>query len=145
MLANRDKERLAKHLDFFTSELGDFQKFREYTWNDYQFDRDKRRNIERWIENLTNSVIDMAKIFLAGEDFPMPQTYKEALFAFGARYFNEDFGKKIETWGVLRNIVAHEYLDIRWNSIKTFIGTSRPFLEDIHHKVKEILLHGEGK
>lgn len=117
MLEERDKERLTRHLEFLTGELKDFQKFAEYTWNDYQFDRDKRRNIERWIENLTNSTIDMAKILLASDDFPMPQTYKEILFAFGARYCNEDFGKKIESWAILRNIVTHEYLDIKWNSI----------------------------
>ncbi|MDO8093696.1 MAG: hypothetical protein Q6360_09475 [Candidatus Brocadiales bacterium] len=43
MLGKRDKERLTKLLDFFVNESGDFQKFSEYTWNDYQFDRDKRR------------------------------------------------------------------------------------------------------
>ena len=145
MPANRERERLARHLDFFAGELADFRKFAEYSWNDYQFDKDKRRNIERWIENLVNSGIDMAKILLACEDFPMPQTYKEVLFAFGARYFHEDFGKKIEAWAVLRNIVAHEYLDIRWNSIKIFLNTSLPLLEDIHRKVKEILLQGEKK
>ena len=43
MLAERDKERLIKHLEFMVGELGDFQKFAGCTWNDYQFDRDKRR------------------------------------------------------------------------------------------------------
>jgi len=52
---------------------------------------------------------------------------------------------KIEAWAVLRNIIAHDYLDIRWNSIKSFIGASQPLLEDIHRKVKEILLQGENK
>jgi uncharacterized protein YutE (UPF0331/DUF86 family) len=140
MLEERDKERLTRHLEFFTSELKDFQKFSEYTWNDYQFDRDKRRNIERWIENLTNSTLDIAKILLASDDFPIPQTYKEILFAFGARYFNEDFGKSIENWAILRNIVTHDYLDIKWNSIKAFLKESKPLLEQIHSKIKEILL-----
>ncbi|MBI3599414.1 MAG: DUF86 domain-containing protein [Nitrospinae bacterium] len=142
MLEERDKERLTRHLEFFTSELKDFQKFSEYIWNDYQFDRDKRRNIERWIENLTNSTIDIAKILLASDDFPIPQTYKEILFAFGARYFNEDFGKSIENWAILRNIVTHEYLDIKWNSIKAFMKESKPLLEQIYEKIKEILLLG---
>lgn len=140
MLEERDKERLTRHLEFLTGELKDFQKFSEYAWNDYQFDRDKRRNIERWIENIANSTIDMAKILLASDDFPIPQTYKEILFAFGAKYFNEDFGKKIESWAILRNIVTHEYLDIKWNSIKAFLKESKPLLEQIHSKIKEILL-----
>lgn len=143
MLAERDKERLIKHLEFMAGELGDFQKFTGYTWNDYQFDRDKRRNIERWIENLTNSVIDIAKILIAAENYPMPQSYREILFAFGAKYFNEEFGKRIERWATLRNVVTHEYLDIKWNTIKAFLSESKPFLDEIHSKVKEALLAGK--
>ncbi|MBI4745463.1 MAG: DUF86 domain-containing protein [Deltaproteobacteria bacterium] len=142
MLGERDRERLIKHLEFMAGELGDFEKFAGYTWNDYQFDRDKRRNIERWIENLTNSVIDISKIFIAAENYPMPQSYREMLFAFGAKYFNEDFGKRIERWATLRNVVTHEYLDIKWNTIKAFLNESKPFLDEIQSKVKEILFAG---
>jgi len=140
MLRERDRERLIKQLDFFAGELGDYRKFAEYTWNDYQFDRDKRRNIERWIENLANSAIDMAKALLAADDLPMPQSYKGILFAFGARHFSEDFGKRLEKLAILRNIVAHEYLDLRWNSIKEFLAEGRPLLDEVYRKVKEILL-----
>lgn len=139
MLGERDRERLIKHLEFMAGELADFEKFAGYSWNDYQFDRDKRRNIERWIENLTNSAIDMAKILLAVEDYPMPQSYREILFAFGAKYFNEEFGKKVERWATLRNIVTHEYLDIKWNSVKAFLNESKPFLDEICLKVKGLL------
>lgn len=140
MLAERDRERLIKHLEFMAGELADFQKFAGYSWNDYQFDRDKRRNIERWIENLTNSTIDMAKILLAADDYPMPQSYREILFAFGAKYFNEEFGKKIERWATLRNVVTPEYLDIKWNTIKVFLNESKPLLDAIQSKVKEAVL-----
>ncbi len=140
MLGEREKERLTRHLDFFSGELDDYPKFAGYTWNDYQLDRDKRRNIERWIENLTNSAIDMAKILLATEDFPMPQSYKGILFAFGARFFNEEFGKKIEKWAILRNIVTHEYLDIRWNAIKEFLTEGRPLLDEVYRNIKDVVL-----
>jgi uncharacterized protein YutE (UPF0331/DUF86 family) len=143
MLGEPDKERLIRHLDFFVSELADFQKFTEYTWNDYQFDRDKRRNIERWIENLINSLIDVAKILLAADDFPIPHSYKEILFAFGARYFDEDFGKRIESWAILRNIITHEYLDKRWNLIKAFLSENKPLLDQILLRVRKILSSGE--
>lgn len=143
MLGEREKERLTRHLDFFAGELGDYPKFAGYAWNDYQLDRDKRRNIERWIENLTNSAIDMAKILLATEDFPMPQSYKGILFAFGARFFNEEFGKKIEKLAILRNIVTHEYLDIRWNAIKEFLTEGKPLLAAVYGKVKDVVLRAK--
>ncbi len=143
MLVERDRERLIKHLEFMVGELADFQKFAEYSWNDYQFDRDKRRNIERWIENIANSVIDIAKILIAAENYPIPQSYREILFAFGAKYFNEEFGKKIERWATLRNVVTHEYLDIKWNTVKAFLGNSKPLLDEVESKVRGILLTGK--
>lgn len=140
MLGERDKERLIKHLEFLIGEMTDFQKFAGYSWNDYQFDRDKRRNIERWIENISNSVIDIAKILIAAENYPIPQSYREILFAFGAKYFNEEFGKKIERWATLRNVVTHEYLDIKWNTVKFFLSNSKPLLDEVESKVRDILL-----
>lgn len=145
MLAERDRERLIKHLEFLVGELADFQKFAGYSWNDYQFDRDKRRNIERWIENIANSVIDIAKILIAAENYPIPQSYREILFAFGAKYFNEEFGKKIERWATLRNVVTHEYLDIKWNTVKSFLDNSKPLLDEVESKVRGILLTGKAQ
>lgn len=145
MLAERDRERLIKHLEFLVGELADFQKFAEYSWDDYQFDRDKRRNIERWIENIANSVIDIAKILIAAENYPIPQSYREILFAFGAKYFNEEFGKKIERWATLRNVVTHEYLDIKWNTVKSFLSNSKPLLDEVESKVRGILLTGKAQ
>jgi uncharacterized protein YutE (UPF0331/DUF86 family) len=144
MLGEREQERLMRHLDFFAGELGDYPTFSAYTWNDYQFDRNKRRNLERWIENLTNSAIDMAKILLASEDFPMPQSYKGILFAFGQKFFDEQFARKIEKWAILRNVVTHEYLDIRWNAIREFLTESRPLLDDVQRTVREAVDGAKG-
>ena len=74
----------------------------------------------------------------------MPQSYKGILFAFGARFFDEERGKKMEKWAMLRNIVAHEYLDIRWNAIRDFVNEGKPLLDEVYRTVSEKLRAGES-
>jgi len=39
----------------------------------------------------------------------------------------------------LRNIIAHEYLDMRWASIKKFISETEPLYKEFLEKVKAYL------
>ncbi|MBE7445281.1 MAG: hypothetical protein HS132_08575 [Planctomycetia bacterium] len=48
-------------------------------------------------------------------------------------------GEYISQWAVLRNIVAHEYLDSRWNTIKKFIQTAEPICVILIQKTESIL------
>lgn len=76
---------------------------------------------------------------LKGEEFPLHN--KGVLKELGAtQHFDESFGDDISQWAVLRNILAHEYLDIRWNTIKNFIQTSEPIYKTFINKV-EFMLH----
>jgi hypothetical protein len=61
-LRRETKTRLIRHVTFLEAELGDFPGFRSLSWEDYNNHRDKRRNVERWIENMVNSSIDISKI-----------------------------------------------------------------------------------
>jgi uncharacterized protein YutE (UPF0331/DUF86 family) len=56
--------RLTRHLDFLENELKDYEKFESLSWEDYNKHRSKRRDVERWVENIVNSSIDIAKIIL---------------------------------------------------------------------------------
>ena len=114
--------RLIKHITFLEKELEDFESFKSLTWEEYNKARDKRRNVERWVENIINSSIDIAKIILASENILLPDTYKEVLASISlVPAFDKENIEHISEWVRLRNIISHEYLDIRWNSIKRFI------------------------
>jgi len=140
VLVPEDRERLIRYADFMKSELSDFQKFSKIDWKTYNGDRDTRRNLERWIENIVNCSIDIAKVILASEDRRIPASYKEILKELGASpHFDEVFGENISRWAVLRNILAHEYLDIRWTTIKEFIQTAEPIYRTLLNKIKSIL------
>lgn len=140
-LLPEDRDRLIRYVDFMESELSDFPRFSKVDWKNYAEDRDLRRNLERWIENLVNCSIDIAKVILIADDRRIPTTYKEILKELGVtQYFDEEFGEAISRWAALRNILAHEYIDIRWNSIKKFIQFAEPVYKRLIDKIKSLLL-----
>jgi uncharacterized protein YutE (UPF0331/DUF86 family) len=140
-MRKEDRERLIRLLDYLESEVHDYPTFSNLVWEDYQKDKGKRRNVERWVENIVMSSIDIAKTLLASENRPIPESYKEILYHVGLiGEFDEEFGKKLSKWAGLRNIVVHEYLDIKWKNIKEFIKESEPVYRQFINGVKKILL-----
>ncbi|MFH1896689.1 MAG: HepT-like ribonuclease domain-containing protein [Candidatus Desantisbacteria bacterium] len=108
------KERLIKHINFLEEELTDYPLFEILTWEIYKTQRSKRRDVERWIENLINSTIDISKIVLTAEKITLPETYKEMVFSLSlADEFGKEIAEELCSWVRLRNIITHEYLDIR--------------------------------
>ena len=99
-----------------------------------------RRDVERWIENIINSSIDISKIILVAENIPLPDTYKELVASVSlVPGFNKERMKSLSEWVRFRNIIAHEYLDISWASIRKFILESDPLYESFLKDVKEYL------
>jgi len=47
-----DNERLMRIINFMELELNDLKRFTQIGYGEYQEDRDKRRNLERCIENV---------------------------------------------------------------------------------------------
>jgi uncharacterized protein YutE (UPF0331/DUF86 family) len=139
-MRKEDRERLIRLLDYLESEVDEFAMFSDLTWEIYQKDKVKRRNVERWIENIVMSATDLVKVLLASENRPIPDSYKEILYNVGLiADFDEEFGKRLSRWAGLRNIVVHEYLDIRWKNIKEFIGESEPVFRQLINGMKKIL------
>lgn len=132
--------RLIRHISFLENELKDYAVFTHLAWEEYNHDRSKRRDVERWVENIIISSIDIARIILAYEGIPLPDTYKELvnLLSTIASFDKEDM-RSLSRWVKLRNIISHEYLAIRWSSIKRFIPESNPLFERFLKSVKKYL------
>ncbi|MEW5766136.1 MAG: HepT-like ribonuclease domain-containing protein [bacterium] len=125
-LIPEDKVRLMERIQFLESEFQEIKGFESLTFREYQEDKVKRRNIERWTENIVNATIDIAKIILASEKKEIPKTYEQSLSNFGFFMgFKEEEAKKLSSFARLRNILAHEYLDIIYDRIKDFIREAR--------------------
>lgn len=136
-----DKERLIRIVDFLEMELADYSKFAGITQRVYESDAAARRNLERWAENIVNSSIDAAKIILASERKRIPQTYREILQELPlVRNFNAETAEKLAQFAKLRNILAHEYLDIRFGQLKKFVAESAPLYQELAGFVKSFLV-----
>mgnify|MGYP000622107596 CR=1 FL=1 len=95
-LLPENRERLIRYVDFLESEIEDFSKFLKVDWKTYSVDRDIRRNLERWIENIVNCSIDIAKVLLISESKQIPGSYKGILMELGAtEYFDEIFDRDV--------------------------------------------------
>lgn len=139
-MRKEERERLIRFLDYLESEVEDYPIFSGLSWETYQKEKEKRRNVEKWIENIVMSSIDIAKILQASENRPIPDSYKEILYNIGlAGDFNEEFGRRLSKWATLRNIVVHEYLDIRWKTIREFIRESEPVYRQLISGIRKIL------
>lgn len=141
-LTEKDAYALERRLVFIDGELNALPEFKNLDWTAYQKDAHRRREVERLIENIMNAVTDSAKIILASEKQSVPQTYREIVSnACLALNFSEAASTRLASWVILRNILAHEYLDLRWKdiadflqrgeaSVRKFLTAARLFLEE---------------
>lgn len=124
-LSDEDEPRLLARIDFLKTHMEESGRFQDLTFDEYQKDIDKRRIVERWAENIINASIDTAKIILASEKRLMPKTYEEALRDFGILSgLTGDESKRFAGFAHLRNILAHEYLEVLYERLHDFIKNS---------------------
>jgi uncharacterized protein YutE (UPF0331/DUF86 family) len=131
------KQRLLKHLDFLEAEIKDYPKFMKLSAVEYRDDSDKRRNVERWVENIINSSIDISKVILTLEERNLPDNYKDIVLSISAvKELGINSIETLSRWVKFRNIMSHEYLDIRWSTIKKFIFETEPLYRALMDKAK---------
>lgn len=141
-LSAEDAIALEERLVFLDSELKNFmEKYHTITWEEYQKDDMKRKVLERVCEILINAALDISKIILAASRKPLPHFYDEILLKAALNIsFDGESAKTLSRFALLRNILAHEYLDYRWKEIElflkrapaifpTFITSAKKFLE----------------
>lgn len=135
-----DKERLIRIVDFLETELADYPAFAGINKKIYRTDTPFRRNVERWVENIVNSSIDIAKILLASEKKKLPQTYREILQELSLiENFEAKTAEQLSQFSKLRNILAHEYLDLRFEQIKRFVQEAEPAYKKLTDFVKRVI------
>jgi uncharacterized protein YutE (UPF0331/DUF86 family) len=117
------KTSIIKRISFIETELNDLGEYQTLDFNTYARERKARRDVERIIENIVNATIDIGKIILAGEDIALPDTYREIFIKLGdSGLIDTRLAGCLSDLARLRNILAHQYLDIKWEMIKDFIN-----------------------
>ena len=126
-----DRSRLQRILDFISTELRDRDRFRNVTLDRYQGDRDLRRNLDRWVEMLINAAIDIGKMVLASERRDVPYTYGQILAELeGVERFS-DLAGRLRPLAALRNVLAHEYLELRFGRVERFVESGAGAVDEV--------------
>jgi len=111
-----------RRLAFLRGEIAELPAFAQVELSEYDSSRSRGREMERWAENIANATIDLAKIVLAAERSPVPQSYREALTLFGRNAgLSEEDATRLEGVGRLRSLLAHEYLDLLYERIRFLV------------------------
>lgn len=140
-LTREDRQRLERIIQFLEEEANDYEKFQKLTWQEYERERPKRREVERWAEQIINAVIDSAGVILASERRVIPETYRRMVqtLAIIPPFDQDDLCEKLAPWVELRNILAHEYLDYRWKELNIFIQETKTLLTKFIERLKNFL------
>jgi len=139
-LSPEEKERLMIRIDFLEDEFKELNRFKTLSWEEYVNYRDKRKIVERWTENILNAIIDIAKIILSSEKKEMPGTYESALLHFGILLgLSEKEARRFARFAGLRNILAHEYLNINYEKIHCLIKDLPRFYKKFSRFLKDYL------
>ena len=123
IFSEAQKGSLVSRLSFLESELRELAGHQGLEWQSYLEDKPLRRNIERMIENIVNALVDVGKIILsdktAGE---IPATYGEVILKLSEfKIIDFDLAQCLAEHVKLRNYLAHQYLDLRWDKVKQFL------------------------
>ena len=139
-ISPHDKVRLERSIDFVRDQIPDFSNFANITQKQYERDISVKRNIERWAETLANAAIDIAKILIASKKRPIPQTYKSIIKELGfLDDFDENIATKLSGYSDMRNILSHEYLDLRFTVLGKFIKEGEPLFTYLIKYAKDMI------
>ncbi|HHW58349.1 MAG TPA: DUF86 domain-containing protein [Clostridia bacterium] len=139
MLKDSDKINVIKRIEFIQIELEDLKAHKELSFQEYNADRIVRRNVERMIENIANALIDISKILIANENVEIPDSYREIILKLGEiKVIDIELAKSIAEIARLRNVLAHQYLDIKWSYIRNFLTKK---IDDVYEFLRTIELY----
>lgn len=143
-LVKRDADRLRNIIEFIEAQRTLYASFSGLSKATYEQDLIMRGAVERWVENIVNSVIDIAKIVLGSRRVPNPYGYANTVErAMELLALPKDVLIQFEKWVKLRNELAHEYLDIKWKRITDFITTSEPHIRSLLDATRDFLENEE--
>ena len=134
------REGIMRRLAFIDQEMEDLKACSDLDHRHYETDRIARRNVERIAENIANAAIDVAKIVSAGENLELPATYREAFLQLArAGLIPEELGDEMAHLARARNVLAHHYLDMKWDLIRRFLGDGQSAVDSFAAAIRAYL------
>lgn len=132
--------RLMQIIDFAKAELKDLETYKNLDYNKYKEDKNTRRIVDRIIENVINALIDISKIIISEKKIEMPDSYAGIMEEISSVLkLNDQQKTELIQVSKLRNILAHEYMDIKFEKVKNFISNNRKAVELAMKKASKLL------
>jgi len=134
------KDNLARRLQYMEKQLNDLTEFEGMTFAEYRKYTKDAKAMERTIENIINGVIDISKIALAGEGVLIPETYVKGVQQLGTvGILDEKESIRLADFVKLRNTLAHEYMDLKWNEIQAFLTEGPALMKNVIAKISGLI------
>ena len=124
------KGRIIETLNFILEEIKEFETdYENKTWEEYQNDKKLQKLIDRTVENVLTAFIELCGTIITQEGISA-ENYADAVKKC-SKLFNFDKKEQdgLSKLAVQRNRLAHRYMDLRWNAIKTFIEQKQEVLK----------------
>jgi len=140
MLSSTDRSQVIKRIDFIQTEIRDLSEFDKINFNQYSMDRKAQRNIERIAENVANAIIDISKILLSSKNEVIPDSYRESVLKLGEiNIVDLKIAENMAEIARLRNVLAHYYLDIKWDYLIKFLTKDVSYIQEFLESVKKYI------
>ena len=111
---NLDSDRILVRLNFIEEKLQQLNRFGRISLDDYLGNSDQRLIIERLLELIIQSAIDINKhIVTKGLRLKFPSESKESfILLFQNNILSKELAQNLADSAGLRNVLAHQYLEI---------------------------------
>lgn len=115
------KGRIAESIKFLTEEMREFEEeYAHKSWKDYQNDKKIQKLMDRTVENALTALIEICGTVLAEKGIAT-ESYSDVLRKAGNLLgFSENEQDNLAKLAIQRNRLAHRYLNLKWEAIKTF-------------------------
>jgi len=116
------KGRITESLSFIAQEMDEFEsEYSSKTWADYAKSNKLQKLIDRTIENILTAFIEVSGVVLT-ENNIMAENYFDVMKKIGGYFrFKRSEMDILAKFAVLRNRLAHRYLNFRWEVARFYI------------------------
>jgi len=113
--------RIVDSIRYLSEEMREFQEdYADRSWLDYQKEKKLQKLIDRTVENILTALIEISGAFLTSEGIAA-DSYGDALKkAAGLLGLSETEQSDLAGLSLLRNRLAHRYLNFRWQTVRAF-------------------------
>lgn len=116
------KGRILESIAYLTREMEEFETdYKSKTWQEYSSDSKLQKLIDRTIENILTSVIEVSGVILTEKNISA-ESYPDILKKTGEFFgYNNNETDVLSRFAVQRNRLAHRYLNFKWQVVRFYV------------------------